>query len=281
MTKAEGHIRNISLTHFVFSLPFAYMGAFLAAKGMPNIWDLFWITLAMMGARSAAMGLDNLFDAEYDKLQPRLKNRPLVLGVITKNEVKLSILLSLLLFFIAVFHLKPICLKLLPIATIPFIIYPFTKRFTWFCHGVLGLAIAMAPAGGWVAIAGTVGLTTVVLSLGVAVWIGTFDAIYGAQDEKFDLAHNLHSLATKFGAKKALLIARYLHFFAIFCFILVGFLENLSFLYYIGVFLAALTLVYQHSIVKADDFHCITQLYFLRNGLVSLLIFIFTVFSLP
>lgn len=276
MNKIEAHVRNIALHHSVFALPFAYMGAFLAAGGLPPANELIWITVAMVGARSAALALDNLIDLKYDKLHPRFVKRPMVTGDVTRGEAAGLIIISLLAFAFAVWHLKPICLKLLPVAAFPFIIYPYMKRITFACHGVLGLAIAMAPAGGWVAVRGTIDLPQIVLCTAVGIWIGAFDAVYGAQDEAFDRANGLHSLATKFTAAGALRIARFCHAVCIVFFVILGIMLELNWPYFAGVFIAGLTLIYQHSIVNAKDFSRLTQVYFMRNGIVSIAMFICT-----
>lgn len=270
------HVNNIALHHMVFALPFAYMSAFLAAGGVPPLWELFWITVAIAGARSAALALDNLADLKYDKQQERLSYRVMVRGDVTPRAAKISIGVYLLIFLAAVLQLKPICIKLLPLAAIPFLVYPYTKRFTCLCHFILGVAVSMAPAGAWVAVRGTIDLPLIVLCTAVALWIGMFDAVYGAQDEEFDRSHGLHSLATAFTARGALRIAKAVHAVSIACFLALGMMLQMHGVYFIGVGVAAGTLVYQHRIVKPDDFSRVTQVYFMRNGIVSLAMFVFT-----
>ena len=187
--KIGAHIENIALHHTIFDLPFAYMGAFLAAQGWPGWGTLLWITLAITGARSAALAIDNLVDLKYDKVHPRFTRRPMVTGAVTKGGVLFLIALSFAVCLYAVAQLPPVCLQLLPLAALPFVIYPFMKRFSFACHGVLGLAIAMAPAGGWVAVRGEIDAPMLLLCLAVGIWIGAFDAVYGTQDETFDRAH--------------------------------------------------------------------------------------------
>ncbi len=252
------------------------MGAFLAAGGMPKLSTLLWITLAITGARSAALAIDNLVDLKYDKVHPRFTKRPMVTGEISKADAAGLIIFSLAVCLTAVAMLPPICLRLLPVAALPFLIYPYMKRVTFFCHGVLGIAIAMAPAGGWVAVRASIDAPMIMLCLAVGLWIGAFDAVYGAQDEKFDRAHDLHSLATEVGVSMALKLARALHAACIACFVLVGFMTGLSWPYYIGVLIAALTLVYQHRIITPYDFSSLTQAYFMRNGVVSVAMFLCT-----
>ena len=276
MINLKAHANNIALPHMIFALPFAFMAALLVTNGKPDPWILFLIAAAVSTGRAAALALNNLVDLKYDRLQPRMANRAMVRGEIKKSESIGFIFLCLATMILIVAQLPPICLKLLPIAVAPFIIYPFTKRFTGWCHLVLGLAIAMAPAGGWIASGGSIDLPMVLLCIAVALWIGAFDAIYGAQDRNFDRAHRLHSLATEFGVEGALKLTRAMHVVSIVCFLIVGILKGVGFFYYVGVLIAALTLIFQHSIVSPNDFSRVTQAYFMRNGIVSIAIFICT-----
>ncbi len=276
MISLKAHANNIALPHMIFALPFAFMASLLVTRGAPDPWTLFLIAAAVSTARAAALALNNLADLKYDRLQPRMSYRAMVRGEITKSEAVVFIAVCLILLVVIVAQLPPICLKLLPIAAAPFIIYPFTKRFTGWCHMFLGLAIAMAPAGGWIASGGWFDLPMILLCTAVALWIGAFDAIYGAQDRAFDRSQRLHSLATEFGVEGALKLTRAMHSISIICFLTVGLLMGVGGLYYIGVLIAALTLIYQHSIVSPTDFSRVTQAYFMRNGIVSIAMFIFT-----
>ena len=276
MVNLKAHMNNIAFTHMIFAFPFAYMSAFLAAGGAPCAKELFFITLAIFGARSAAVALDNIADYRYDRLQARLSYRALVRGDITMRSAKISVVVYLLILLFAVLNLRPICLALLPVAALPFLIYPYTKRFTCLCHLVLGAAIAMAPAGAWVAVSGEITRETVILATAVALWIGAFDAVYGAQDEHFDRMHSLHSLATEFSARGALIITRIMHAASIALFLYLGVTLGLSWLYFVGVGIAGGVLYNQHQRVSANDFSQVTQEYFMRNGIVSIAMFFFT-----
>ena len=275
-SKLKAHANNVALPHTIFSMPFALASAFMAAEGHPDALTIFFILMAITSARWAAIAIDNLADLKYDKLQPRLSYRAMVKGEISKSEALIFISVCMIVLIVTVAQLPPICLKLLPVAAIPFIIYPFTKRFTAWCHLFLGLAIAMAPAGAWVAVTESVSLPMIILCVAVALWIGAFDAVYGAQDEKFDKSQNLHSLTTKYGAAGALRIAKILHAISIACFVIVGLILNLGKAYFVGVAIAAVALIYQHALVKPGDYREVTQAYFMRNGIVSIAIFIFT-----
>ena len=276
MERLRAHINNTAFHHTVFSLPFALMGALLASGGNPPLGDLGWIVLAITAARSAALALDNLADLKYDKQQPRLAYRAMVQGRVTKKEALVFIGVCLLVLVFAVLQLNPVCIRLLPFAAVPFLIYPYMKRVTGWVHLFLGIAIGMAPAGGWVAISGKVELPMVVLFIAVALWIAAFDAMYGAQDEEFDRSQGLHSLAVSFGAHGAFQISRAMHVLSIILFVVLGVMMHLAFPYYIGVGIAAGTLVYQHRIASPTDFSRVTQMYFMRNGIVSIAIFVFT-----
>ncbi|SHI31382.1 UbiA-like polyprenyltransferase [Propionispora hippei] len=279
MNKLKAHLENIALSHSVFALPFAYMGAILAVQGIPAMGDLFWITLAMVGARSAAMGLNALIDLKYDRLHPRFTKRPMVTGAVTPGEVVLLIAASLGVFVLAAAHLQPVCVKLVPLAVIPLAVYPYMKRVSWTCHLVLGLALSIAPTGAWIAITGSLAWPAVYLGLAVGIWIAGFDVIYGCQDVAFDKQHGLHSMPVRFGIPGALTLSRYMHAFSIGCFGLVGYQLQLGAIYFGGVILAALVLIYQHRLVSDGDFSRVTQAYFMRNGLVGIFILLFTMLN--
>lgn len=280
MSKLKAHLENIALSHSVFALPFAYMGGFLAAGGLPTVHDLLWITLAMIGARSAALALNNLIDLKYDRLHPRFTQRPMVTGRVKPWEAVALIVGSLLLFLLAAAQLQPLCLKLWPLALVPLVIYPYMKRFSWTCHLVLGLALAVAPVGSWVAVRGDISLAAVTLGLSVGIWIAAFDVIYGCQDVEFDKAHGLNSMPVRFGVDGALRLSKFMHVFSIFGFIFVGVIIGLSMIYYLGVGIAAAVLIYQHMIVSPIDLSRVTQRYFMRNGLVGIVLFFATVIAL-
>jgi 4-hydroxybenzoate polyprenyltransferase len=276
----NAHLTNIAFSHSVFALPFAYMGAFLAADGFPDWHDLVWITLAMVGARSAALALNNFIDLKYDRLHPRFVKRPMVTGAVKKWEAVLLTVVSLGVFWVAAANLNPLCLRLAPLAVIPLAVYPYMKRFTWACHLVLGLALAIAPIGGWIAISGNITLPVVLLGMAVGIWIAGFDVIYGCQDVEFDKTQGLHSMPVRFGVSGALKLSEVMHVLSLASFLVMGFLLKLHWVYYTGVVLAAVVLAYQHIIVSPANLTKVNQAYFMRNGLVAILVFLFTVISL-
>jgi len=278
--KITAHLNNIVLSHTIFALPFAYIGAILATNGIPTAMDLVWITVAMVGARSAGMALNNFIDLKYDRLQPRFAHRPMVTGDVKPWEAVLLIVVTLAIFLVAAVHLHPLCLKLFPLAVVPLVAYPYMKRFSWTCHLVLGLALSIAPIGAWVAIRGDMPLPILLLGLAVLFWIAGFDIIYGCQDVAFDKKNGLHSIPVHFGLEGALQLSKGMHIVSILAFFVVGQLIQIPWPYYGGVLVATVVLVYQHSIVSLTDFSRVTQAYFMRNGLVSMAILFFTIISI-
>ena len=277
--RLNAHLDNIAFYQTIFSLPFAYMAVLLASKGTVDWWTMLWVTMTIISARSAALALDNMIDLKYDVDQPRFQQRPMVAGTVSRHGVHVLIGICAAVLVFSVLQLNPICIKLLPIAALPFVIYPFMKRYTCFCHYICGIAVAMAPAGGWVAVTGTIDYPMVVLFLAVTLWIGGFDVVYGAQDEEFDKAHGLHSMAVALGAKNALLLAKITHVITLCIFFYLGQLLPLGYMYYIGVGIAGGVLYFQHQIIARQGFKAFNRRYYLRNGIVSVAIFLCTLMS--
>lgn len=277
--RLNAHLDNIAFYQTIFSLPFAYMAVLLASKGTVDWWTMLWVTMTIVSARSAALALDNMIDLKYDVDQPRFQQRPMVAGTVSRHGVHVLIGICAAVLVFSVLQLNPICIKLLPIAALPFVIYPFMKRYTCFCHYICGIAVAMAPAGGWVAVTGTIDYPMVVLFLAVTLWIGGFDVVYGAQDEEFDKAHGLHSMAVALGAKNALLLAKITHVITLCIFFYLGQLLPLGYMYYIGVGIAGGVLYFQHQIIARQGFKAFNRRYYLRNGIVSVAIFLCTLMS--
>lgn len=277
--RLNAHLDNIAFYQTIFSLPFAYMAVLLASKGAVDWWTMLWVTMTIVSARSAALALDNMIDLKYDVDQPRFQQRPMVAGAVSRHGVHVLIGICAAVLVFSVLQLNPICIKLLPIAALPFVIYPFMKRYTCFCHYICGIAVAMAPAGGWVAVTGTIDYPMVVLFLAVTLWIGGFDVVYGAQDEEFDKAHGLHSMAVALGARNALLLAKITHVITLCIFFYLGQLLSLGYMYYIGVGIAGGVLYFQHQIIARQGFKAFNRRYYLRNGIVSVAIFLCTLMS--
>ncbi|MBE3574665.1 MAG: UbiA family prenyltransferase [Firmicutes bacterium] len=270
----------IKFEHTIFALPFAYLGAFMAAAGHPTWAQLGWITLAMLGARTAAMSLNRIIDRHIDALNPRTANRALPRGLLSVAEVWVYTLLSFGLLTYAAMRLNWLCVELMPVAVFVLVIYSYTKRWTWACHFVLGLADAMAPVGAWVAIRAAIDLPAVILGLGMGAWVAGFDVIYACQDYDFDRRYGIHSIPARFGKARALGVARYLHAFSIVMLAGLGLLLHLSWLYFLGVLLAAGILMYEHHLVSPQDLSRLGLAFLNMNGYLSVLMFVFTLLAL-
>jgi len=273
-------LEMIKFEHTVFALPFALMGAFLSARGVPELKTFFWIVLAMVGARTCAMGFNRIVDREYDKLNPRTASRALPAQTVKVKEAWVMVVLAAVLFFFACYNLNLLTLILSPFALGLTLFYSLTKRFTWLCHVVLGLALAFSPLGGWVAVSGTLREYPYVLSLGVLFWVAGFDTVYACLDADFDAGIGLFSLPARFGRKQAFRIAVVFHLVAFILFILTGILAGLNFLYYLGIVLTGAALFYQHIVVNPRDLSRIKLSFFTMNGIISLTLFVATWLSL-
>ncbi|MGI6119785.1 MAG: UbiA-like polyprenyltransferase [Desulfosporosinus sp.] len=280
MEKLKVFFEMIKFEHTIFALPFAYLGAFLAANGVPGISKLFWITLAMIGARTAAMSMNRLIDRHIDARNPRTAQRALPAGRLRVNEVYIYIVLSLLLLGYSAYQLNILAFRLMPIAVFFLVLYSYTKRFTWACHIVLGISLGLAPVGAWIGVTGHWALAPILLGLGVVTWVAGFDVVYACQDVEFDRQEGLHSIPANFGLQKGLEISALLHILAPTFFIAVGVVMSMGWLYYMGVAIAILLLYRQHRLVTVDDFSKIGIAFFDLNGYLSILLFIFSILDL-
>ncbi len=269
-------LEMIKFSHTLFALPFAFMGAILAARGIPSLDKIFWILAAMVGARSAAMFLNRLIDWRIDALNPRTKDRAIPKGLITPAQTVIFILISFIILFFAAYMLNPLCLMLTPLASAILILYSYTKRFTWASHLILGLALSMAPMGAWIAVAGRFEAPAFVLSFAVMLWLAGFDILYALQDIEFDKRMRLYSIPRFLGIRKSLWVSRTFHFFMAITLFSIYPLMNLGIFYLIGVALASMLLIYEHSLIKEGDLSRINAAFFNANAYISLSLFTFT-----
>jgi 4-hydroxybenzoate polyprenyltransferase len=273
--KVKIYLEMIKFQHSIFALPFAYLGAFLAEMKVPDMKTLLWITLAMVGARSFAMAANRLIDAEIDRRNPRTAERALPKGLLSISNVIIFALMSLGFFLFAVYNLAPVCRYLWPFAVIPFIIYPYTKRFTWLSHIVLGLCLGLAPVGAWVALTNTISAEPLIIGAAVLLWVAGFDVFYAMQDRDFDLRENLHSIPARFGIHASLTLTKLFHLISICLFCWAGLRLNLGFFYFAGVFIAGALLAYENSLVKPNDLSKLNVAFFTMNGIISVVVFSF------
>ena len=273
-------LEMIKFSHTIFALPFAFTGAVLAARGLPSLYQTFWILMAMVGARTAAMSMNRLIDAEIDGKNPRTKGRAIPAGLLSKGIVTVFIVLSLAIMFWSAYMLNPLCLYLSPVALFFLILYSYCKRFTAMAHVVLGLCLSAAPLGAWIAITGEVSFPALLLAMAVVVWTAGFDILYALQDLDFDRQSGLYSIPVSLGITGSLWAARMLHL------AMIGLLASLYFLLHLGLFFIAglvVTVVlagYEHWLLRKGDLNKLDAAFFNMNGYISVAIFLFTLLDL-
>lgn len=278
-------LEMIKFEHTIFALPFAFMGAMLGAvvgHGHLPAWSqIGWIILAMIGARSAAMGLNRIIDKAFDKSNPRTAGRAIPAGLLSSKEVIIFVLASFILLFVATANLSTLAMQLLPLAVFMLVFYSYTKRFTWACHLILGLTIALAPLGGWVAVTGHIDGYALLLYVSVALWTAGFDVIYACQDADYDRKEGLHSIPQRFGVARALWLAKAFHLLTAIGFLCMFLLvDELSWWYFAGVMISYALLIYEHAIVKPTNLSKLNTAFFTMNGVLSIVIFSFTCIDL-
>ncbi len=269
-------LEMIRFEHTIFALPFAYVGAFLTGRGISDLHGLLWITLAMVGARTAAMSLNRIIDRHLDAKNPRTAGRALPKGLLSTAEVWIYVFLSFVLLLYAARQLSPLAFRLFPIAVLVLSTYSFTKRFSWTCHLFLGAALGLAPLGSWIALTGRFDLAPVLLALGVLFWVAGFDIIYACDDYDFDRKEGVYSIPARFGIKKALTVSAAFHIIAPLLFLASGLVLNLGVFYLAGVGIAVAILFRQHTLVRPDDLSHAGVAFFNMNGILSIVIFVFT-----
>lgn len=266
--------RMVKFSHSIFALPFALTGAALAgARYGITGRQIVWIVVAMGAARNAAMGFNRLADHAIDARNPRTEGRELPRGVLSRGAVWGFTAALAVLFVFASFQLNAVCGALATPALAIVFFYSYTKRFTWASHGVLGLALAIAPVGGWLAIAGRLGAPPLWLGAAVLFWVAGFDTIYACQDAAFDRGTGLLSIPARFGVSRALVLARIFHVVALAAMVGVGVAASLHAVYWAGLVVVAGVLVFEHRLVRADDLSKVGVAFLNANGLISVLYF--------
>ena len=267
-------LEMIKIEHTLFALPFAFLGAALAAGGVPSARQVFWITLAMVGARSCAMAFNRIADREYDARNPRTSSRALPAGALSVGFVWAFTIISASIFLISAAMLNRLTLILSPLALASLFLYSYTKRWTLLSHLALGWCLALAPTGAWIAVRGALDSPVpLFLSLVVLLWTAGFDVLYACQDYEFDRATGLHSIPEKFGIERALWIARLFHAQAFSTLCALYFITHLGPLALTGVVSTGLLLVYQHTLVRANDLSRLNAAFFTTNAFVSVILF--------
>ena len=276
------YLEMIKVAHTVFALPFAMIGMFLASRSqgytyaIPPFPTLFWILAAMVGARSAAMGFNRVVDADIDAKNPRTRGRAIPAGLVDRGSAILFTAGFAALLVFAAWRLNPLCLRLSPVLLALLFSYSYMKRFTWACHLVLGASLGAAPMAAWIAVTGGFDARVLAFCFAVLFWVAGFDIFYALQDVDFDEAEGLHSIPRRLGVRGALWTARAFHL-AMAALLLVGYIEfKLGTWYLAGWGICAATLVYEHSLVREGDLSRIDVAFFNLNGVISIVLGIFT-----
>ncbi len=255
------------------------MGVVLASMktgAPPGLGQIFWICLAMVGARSAAMGLNRAIDARIDAQNPRTAERHIPAGKVSALEAWVFIAASTLVMLLAAWMLNPLCFFLAPVALGFFVLYALCKRFTFLAHVVLGICLAAAPVGAWIALRGDISWQIVALGLAVLFWVAGFDIFYALQDVDFDREQGLHSIPSRLGVERSILLVRIFHIVMVLLLLLLMVGTGLGWIYFVGVVTVAGLLVYEHLLVTPDDLTKLDAAFFNMNGYISVTIFAFT-----
>jgi 4-hydroxybenzoate polyprenyltransferase len=274
--KISVFLEMIKFAHTIFALPFALTGALLAAGGLPGGAQLFWIVMAMVGARTAAMGLNRLIDAEIDARNPRTAGRAIPAGLIGKGVTLVFIMLSLTLLLVAAARLNPLCLKLSPLALFFLVLYSYCKRFTALAHVVLGICLAAAPIGAWIAIRGTIDPPALILGGIVLFWVAGFDILYALQDLEFDRTAGLHSIPVALGVNGSLWAARMFHLTMLLLLVWLFTSMQLGSFFGAGIVVVTAMLLYEHWLLRSGDLTKLDAAFFNMNGYISVAIMVFT-----
>lgn len=273
LEKLKTTLAMIKFEHTLFALPFAFLGAILAANGFPTWWQMLWITVAMFGARSAAMTFNRIVDRDIDAMNPRTANRELPSGKLSVGFAWVFLYISIGVFLLASYSLNWLTFALSPVALIFILGYSYAKRFTAFAHIFLGLALAISPSAAWIAVRGSLNdEVPLLLSLLVLMWTSGFDVLYACQDYDFDRKAGLRSIPARFGIKTSLRIARLFHFQAFIVLVLLYLVTGLGWLALAGVIAVGTLLVYQHKLVKANDLSKMNAAFFRTNAFVSVIL---------
>lgn len=262
----------VLFAHSVFALPFAMIGFFLGVttSNEPFSWyKLILVLLCMVFARNAAMAFNRYLDRNIDAKNPRTVMRDIPAGKVSASEALTFVIVNCVLFVLATFFINNLCLYLSPVALFVVLFYSYTKRFTALCHLVLGLGLALAPIGAYIAVTGAFNIVPLFYSFAVLFWVSGFDIIYALQDEAFDREQKLHSIPAALGIKNALRLSVVLHILSALCVIMPLFFATFSWVYYIGIVFFCAMLIYQHLLVKPNDISKVDRAFATTNGYAS------------
>ncbi len=280
LERIRTYLSFVRFEHAVFALPFALTSAWVCAGGVPPLRALFWIIVAVIAARSAAMGFNRIVDLEFDRLNPRTKNRELPTGKLTLKQAWVFVVVSAATFIFAAYQLNWLAFWL-SFPTIAWLFgYSYTKRFTDWSHLWLGSALGIAPVGAWIALKDTIELPPILLMIAVTCWVAGFDIIYATLDEDFDRRIGLHSLVVRYGPKKALWVSRLLHCLFLLALAAFGLASKLGIAFWLAWLFIVGFIAYEHSIAEPGNPQKVNIAFFTVNGIVSVLLFLATALDL-
>jgi 4-hydroxybenzoate polyprenyltransferase len=280
---AGNYFSLVKFSHTVFAMPFALIGFSLAVNGKAYQFSVrlfLLIILCMVFARNAAMGFNRLADRKFDSLNPRTDKREIPAGKIRPKAAALFVIINALLFIAAAGFINRLTLLLSPVALLIILGYSLTKRITWLCHFILGLGLSLAPVGAYISVTGIFDIIPIIYSFIVLTWVSGFDIIYALQDEEFDKKHNLHSLPSSSGRKKALTVSVFTHIATFILIVAAGLAGKGNLLYWTGALIFNVLLIWQHLIVKPNDLSRVTLAFQTTNGIASILFAIFVILDL-
>jgi 4-hydroxybenzoate polyprenyltransferase len=292
MSRIRNYLSLVKFSHTLFALPFAMIGFFLGIAGRKTIYETkspeapvllfrFFLVLAcMVTARSAAMAFNRFLDRHFDARNPRTAIREIPRGIIAPQSALRFVIICCFLFMLSCWFINPLCFYLSPVALFVILFYSYTKRFTSFCHLVLGIGLSLAPIGAFLAVTGRFELLPLLFSGAVICWVSGFDIIYAMQDEDFDKSENLYSIPRTFGKKRALGISSFLHLLSVFFVVIAGVTGGFGAWYWVGMVLFAGMLIYQHMIIKPNDLSRVNLAFMTANGIASVVFSIFVIADL-
>jgi 4-hydroxybenzoate polyprenyltransferase len=278
MNAVKLFLKEIRIEHTFFALPFAYVGAVMAARGFPSWWAILWITLAVIGARTAAMAANRYFDKDIDKRNPRTARRALAVGTLSPSVMLWAIALGFALLLVCAWQLNPLCVKLMPVAALGVLVYPLCKRFTWLTHFVLGAVDALAPLGAYIGITGTVSLPALLLFVAVTLWVAGFDVIYALMDYDVDREQGISSLPARFGERSGRVLPIVLHVAMIAALTIAGVLTRAPLAYYLGTAIAVALVIYEDRLFgRAKNLFVLNERVFISNMAFSVAFLVTTI----
>jgi 4-hydroxybenzoate polyprenyltransferase len=283
------YLSLVKFSHSIFALPFAFIGFVLGYQQIKNDNDLnitFWliklflVLVCMLTARNAAMAFNRYIDRKFDEKNPRTAIREIPAGIISPRNAMLFVMLNCLIFIIATYNINTLCFYLSFVALSVVLGYSLTKRFTFLCHLVLGIGLALAPIGAYLAVVGKFNILPLLFSFAVLFWVAGFDVIYALQDEYFDKENNLYSIPSYFGQQQSKWISRGLHVFSFAILCVAGIYGNFHIFYWIGILIFAALLLYQHSLIVRFGLQRINLAFFTTNGVASVVFAILTILDI-